>query len=82
MNGNAEFDECARRGGKGGRKRRVGVEGEERAQKVDLLKDEEEKMPVCHHGGPRIHSYSYTLDQGRKVNGNQSKCLMHIGYYT
>ena len=54
MNGNAEFDECARRGGKGGRKRRVGVEGEERAPKMDLLKDEEESLPPWWSQDPQL----------------------------
>ena len=43
MAGNAEFDEGTGGGVKGERKREAVAEEEERAQKVDLLKCEEER---------------------------------------
>lgn len=56
-------------------KERGGVEREERAQNM------EERM--CQSATMVIPGFiaSHILGQDRKVNGNQSKCLMHIIYY-
>lgn len=82
MKDNAEFGEGAGGGAKGKRKRgRGGMEGEERAKKMALLRVEGEKICWSATLLTPGSTASHILDQGRNVNGNQSKCLMHIGYY-
>lgn len=54
MNGYAKFDDGAYGGQRGERKRRRGVKGEERAQKMGVLRGKD--ASVCHYGDLRIHS--------------------------